>query len=555
MTENPERTYINYHGYILRKQYFTEEELVSVRKDLTVEPKVHPDFKREDTMKFTIYKENANKLYLPRYYGLAKFGVPETNELPEGDDINIVFEGGLRPIQEPIIERVLEVLRITGGGSIAVNPAMGKTVMAIYLICQLKKKAIIICHKDFLISQWIERIGQFAPAARIGVIKGSKCITHDKDIVVGSIQTLWSKDIPESIMKSFGICVYDEAHHVSARQFHKALQKTNLKYTLALSATPERADGLERVGFWYLGDICYRQDIKDKPKETVHVKVYEYNNNDPKYCKMEFNVMKKPNNAKMITNIAECERRSKFILGLIPPLIADGRKIIMLTERISHVDWFMIELPKIGVDCGRYVGGMKQQHLDAAQDKPVLISSFQMVLEGFDNSTLDTLIWCTPKAGLGGLEQGIGRILRKQAHLRTQIPLVIDVADMFGMFRNKGFQRRKFYRKHGYQVQIINVDDTNPNREHALVAEQTGNGNTDGNVARSDDDDTTSSDEESSSSDNKEDSTPAKVVYKDPTNKGLVREITPKEKAIVDAMKRMEKAAKKELAGIRFSDE
>lgn len=557
MAENPDSTYINYHGYILRKQYFSEAVLAAVRKDLTVEPKVHPDFKREDTQKFTIYKENEKKLYIPRYYGITKFGVPATIELPEGEEINLVFEGGLRPIQEPIVAKVLDVLRTVGGGTIAVNPAMGKTVMAIYLICQLKKKAIIVCHKDFLIAQWIERISQFAPAARIGVIKGNKCITHDKDIVVASIQTLWPKDIPESIMKSFGICVYDEAHHASARQFHKALQKTNLKYTIALSATPERADGLECVGFWYLGDVCYRQDIKDKPKETVHVKVYEYNNSDPKYCKMEFNVMKKPNNSKMITNIAECERRSKFILGLIQPLIAEGRKIIMLTERISHVDWFMTEIPKIGVECGRYVGGMKQSDLDVAQNKQVLISSFQMVLEGFDNSTLDTLIWCTPKAGLGGLEQGIGRILRKQAHLRTFIPLVIDVADMFGMFRNKSFQRRKFYRKHGYQVQIINVDDTNPNREFPLIAEEVATAMPSKEASSDTSSSSDNSDGEAGEAEEAEvlPNPKQQVIYKDPTNKGIVREITPKEKAALDARKKMEKAAKKENAGIRFSDE
>lgn len=455
------KTYLNYHGYIIRKQFFSDEQLADIKKELTVEPKVHPDFKRDDDAgKFPVYKENKNKLYIPRYYGINKLGEPAINEIPEGSDILVRFEGMLRPIQEPIIAQVLEVMRTLGGGSIAVNPAMGKTVMAIYLICQLKKKALIVCHKEFLISQWIERIGQFAPSAKVGIIKGSKCITEGKDIVLASIQTLWSKDIPESIMKGFGMCVYDEAHHVSARQFHKALQKTCFKYTLALSATPERADGLEKVGFWFLGDICYRQDMKDKPKETVQVKVYEYMNPDPKYSKMEFNVMRKPNNSKMITNIAECVRRSNFILNLIPQLIAEGRKIIMLTERISHVDWFMTELPKLGVDCGRYVGGMKQQHLDSAQEKPVLISSFQMVLEGFDNSTLDTLIWCTPKAGLGGLEQGIGRILRKQAHLRTKIPLVIDIADMFGMFRMKSFNRRKFYRKHGYQLQIITADDS-----------------------------------------------------------------------------------------------
>lgn len=466
MATDQHRTYLTYHGYTIRKAQYSEEELDAIRKDLTVEPKVHPDFKGFDIARFAVYKENAAKMYLPRYYGVEKLGAPETIDLSLGEAIDIPFSGNLRPIQEPIASKVLETLRTKGGGTLVVNPAMGKTVMAIYLVCQLGRKALIVCHKDFLINQWIERINEFAPSAKIGVIKGTKTITDGRDIVIASIQTLWAKELPESIMKTFGFVVYDEAHHVSARQFHKSLQKTCFNYTLALTATPERGDGLEAVCFWYLGPICYRQELKDKPKETVLVRSYEYVNHHPDYCKMEFNVMRKPNNSKMISNIADCIKRSQFIASLIPPLLEEGRKIIMLTERISQVDWFMTELPKMGVDCGRYVGGMKQAALDAAQSKRVLISSFQMVLEGFDNSTLDTLIWCTPKAGAGGLEQGIGRILRKQAHLRTHVPLVIDIADMFGMYRLKAFQRRQFYRKHGYQLQILQVDD---NRDQPII--------------------------------------------------------------------------------------
>ena len=39
------------------------------------------------------------------------------------------------------------------------------TIMSLNLISRLKKKTLIIVHKEFLIEQWIERIKQFLPYA------------------------------------------------------------------------------------------------------------------------------------------------------------------------------------------------------------------------------------------------------------------------------------------------------------------------------------------------------------------------------------------------------
>ena len=38
---------------------------------------------------FPIYLESKNKLYLPKFYGIEKFGNPEVNKVPPGDTIDV----------------------------------------------------------------------------------------------------------------------------------------------------------------------------------------------------------------------------------------------------------------------------------------------------------------------------------------------------------------------------------------------------------------------------------------------------------------------------------
>ena len=45
------------------------------------------------------------------------------------------------------------------------------TVLALNLAAQVGLKTIVIVHKEFLMNQWIERIEQFLPDARVGKFK------------------------------------------------------------------------------------------------------------------------------------------------------------------------------------------------------------------------------------------------------------------------------------------------------------------------------------------------------------------------------------------------
>mgnify|MGYP002144642430 CR=1 FL=1 len=79
-----------------------------------------------------------------------------------------------------------------GGGLLELPCAYGKTVLSLNIISRLNKKTFIIVHKEFLMNQWIERIQQFLPKARIGKIQGQIIDIDDKDNLL--ITSNWRSD-------------------------------------------------------------------------------------------------------------------------------------------------------------------------------------------------------------------------------------------------------------------------------------------------------------------------------------------------------------------------
>ena len=131
---------------------------------------------------------------------------------------------------------------------------MGKTVIGINIITRLKKKTLIIVHKGFLLNQWVERIKEFCPESRIGYIQGQIIDINEKDIVIGMLQSLSMKEYPQDLFSSFGLLICDEVHHISSEVFGRAMQKIVTKYSLGLSGTMVRKDGLTHVFKLFLGE-------------------------------------------------------------------------------------------------------------------------------------------------------------------------------------------------------------------------------------------------------------------------------------------------------------
>ena len=345
------------------------------------------------------------------------------------------------------------------------------TVMGLKIAEELNVKTLILVHKEFLMNQWVERINEYLPEAKVGYIQGKTCDINRKDIVLAMIQSLSDprkdKDYPANLFESFGLVIADECHHLAARQFCRSLAKYPFKYTLGLSATPDRADGLQRVFKHYLGDIIYKdaeieqseEDIKMEHIPNSNVELYIYNNPDYKYTKEELNYQKKPNIVTMKSNIANCTKRTTFLLSFLPRLIEEGRTILILSCRRNHITDMEIMINKMNIpNCsvGLYIGGMKQTDLDSSASKRVIIATYDMAEEAFDCKSLNTLIYGTPHKNI---KQAVGRILREEKKKRKIIPLIIDLQDTFSSFVGWNKLREKYYKTENYPMKIFNVID------------------------------------------------------------------------------------------------
>ena len=143
---------------------------------------------------------------------------------------------------------------------------LGKTVCALALAARFKRRTLIVVHKGFLADQWVERIGQFCPGSTIGRIQQDD-FQIENDFVVAMIQTLCVRPWAPGTFDSFGTLIVDEAHHIAAQAFSQSMFLMRPKFTIGLTATPERKDGLTRLLYWFMGPEFYRLQRREQENE------------------------------------------------------------------------------------------------------------------------------------------------------------------------------------------------------------------------------------------------------------------------------------------------
>lgn len=443
-------SYIGKRGFTISKERLTTNEQQKIRDELTVSPYVPGAPVQGDS--FPVYRESPKRMFLPRYYGIANYGEPEDIKISEGDDVNVPFAGDLRDYQQNITDKFVKHAtsggRFGGGGLLDIYTGAGKTVMALNIMSRLKKKTLIIVHKGFLVQQWEERIRQYLPTARIGRIQAQVVDIDDKDIVIGMLQSLSMKDYHEDQFSSFGLTIVDEVHHISSEVFSRSLAKIVTLYTLGLSATMQRKDGLTKVFKMYLGDIVHKEK-RDKEHQVI-VKGIKYTANDDEFNAVEYDFRGTPKFSTMISKLCVYNDRSEFMLNVIKNELAidPTQQIIVLAHNKSLLKYLhdAIEYRNIAT-VGYYVGGMKEADLKASERRNVIIATYAMAAEALDIKSLTTLMLATPKTDV---VQAVGRILRQKGHQ----PVVLDIIDSHEPFRSQWNKRAAFYKKEGYEIRI-----------------------------------------------------------------------------------------------------
>lgn len=453
----PSRTYVSQRGYVVMKKELGEVECERLKKALTVKPFVNTDYGPEPES-FNVFLENDRKIYIPKFFGRGRYGKEtEGNKIGVGDDISVEFGGKLRDNQKEPAQACMEAFKDgeRGGGILSLPCGYGKTALACYLIAALGKKTFVIVHKEFLVKQWLERIGQFIPGAKVGFVQRDKIDIEGKDIVIGMLQSVSMKSYDLEVFSSFGLTVIDECHTVPCKVFSQCLRKVNTACMLGLSATPQRKDGLLKVLKWYIGDVVYSV-ARRKIIGNIVVERNIIESNDYVYSREILNMRGKPQIATMMTNIVQFKKRTLLICQrIMDELLADKRrKILVLSERRDHLSEMKTILDAFSVESGYYIGGMKEKELKASEDKQVIFGTYAMASTGMDIPGLNCLFMVTPRSDI---KQSVGRIIRKE---KLDVEgLIVDYVDNFSCFARQAYTRQNLYFKEGYEVRTQLIDD------------------------------------------------------------------------------------------------
>ena len=385
--------------------------------------------------KYSVYVELPDCFVVPVHWAMEAFPdarLEDTRPAPDPAPA-LVFHGALQDSlrQGEAVRAVQKEWADHGGAMLCLGTGMGKTVTALHLACTLKLKTLVVVHKTFLKEQWKARAAHFVPQARITEVQGDVCDLAG-DIVVAMVQTLASR---KYACPGFGLLIVDEAHHWAAPQISQSMFGVCTPYRLALTATPQRADKLERVVGWFLGPValCAKRDQGGKTKvRMVNYSSERYRMPPPVNRRGDLDY------TGVVSMLVEDSARTRMLIDQAVRLVGEGHDVLVLSHRRGHCMEIANGLVSHGIDAATYLGGDKST--PAAR---VLVATFSLTSEGFDCPRLSALVMATPSSSV---EQACGRVMRGT----SRDAMIVDVIDQWGICFAQAAKRRAFYRRSGF---------------------------------------------------------------------------------------------------------
>ena len=412
---------------------------------------------------FAVNKEE-NSIYVP--FGLWRnFLDPEQIEwdYPKAN-INVNFEpyttetdpDGCRD-QNIVIPEALERLEENRTVFLALHTGYGKTSCAIYLSSLLGLKTAVLCHFNTVNNQWEDNYEK-KTSAKIQRVEGKCRIDKNADVYIIGIQK--AKTLNREDLSHIGLVILDEAHIAVETAFSISLLKFQPKYVIGLSATPRRADGLQKLLTMYFGpqeNFIIRQQTKE-------FTVYKVQTPFKPQMPIKYKIVKGttvPDYTHIINTVEYNPERHDLIVDLVSR--HPNERILILSKRKDQCRGIFQKIINRGIETEENVklmiGPSKKKDRPPSEFR-ILVAGAQKVGVGFDDPGLKILIICSD---CKDVVQWEGRI---RANNNTIYHLIDDYKTFEKHWKD---HHEPWYIKKGGTIEILNYRKNGPTKSNGFV--------------------------------------------------------------------------------------
>jgi hypothetical protein len=383
-----------------------EGKLQTIKAELTVVPKSYGD---DSALPIFLYDmKTEGYIGLPIDWGLTRYKhLTFEDRTSKGNGILLnaskkvdPYHPKASPGQPEFIEGIKDVCSKFFTCFAVAEPRTGKTPSSLAVASYFNMRTLVLVNNHTLADQWIEEIKDKLgiPPSRIAKVAGKGTDNYTASICVGIVNTIVGQSLPAKFYSSFGTVIFDEVHSFGSQNFSKAINAFNSAITIGMTGTDERGDNAELCYRATLGPVRIVSKAKSLPL-TVHV----------------VNYTSRPlwgNNASTLkTQLAKDTNRNRWIAEILTGAYKAGRKIIILSDRIEHLEEVMQRCINLGVPekaCGLFAGQKtiknKRVKITAEEQKHVkmncdmMFTTYGMGKQGLDVPRLDLGIDITPAA-------------------------------------------------------------------------------------------------------------------------------------------------------------